>query len=463
MNLLQDKKPVVWTISGSDSGGGAGVQADLHTFHDFSVHGCSVITALTAQNSFAMGYTVATERKNVVAQINALDSDMPAKAIKVGMLLNGEIIESVCKYLNDYNGLVVCDPVVTSANGGSLLEDDAGQLIREKLLPRVDLLTPNAREAQSITGVTINSPEDMMAAAQEILELGVRSVVVTGGHFEEYSDLLFDYWTDGEQSYWLMGEYINTINDHGSGCSFSSAITAALAQGYSADDAMVLAKAYVTQGLRYAQQIGSGPGPVGHFGWPSNLDDLPALVEQLPEQNIGFEACELSLYCYPRATSLHELASIVTQPDLDLVRLQLPEEQALAVEMLRQAKALAAEHQIHLVIEGSYQLAIDEYVYGVHVELSDLDSAALLAVSKAGLRLGVTVNSYADIAKADALEVSYIEVALDNCESKSVEQLEEWVELLSDYYPVIASRVEPADAESVRATGVDGLLVSADS
>ena len=118
---FENKKKIAWTISGSDSGGGAGIQSDLHTFHDFDVHGCSVITALTAQNSFALGYTVATERKNVVAQINALDSDLPANAIKLGMLANTKIIETVAKYFDDYDGFVVFDLLMSASTGWRLI------------------------------------------------------------------------------------------------------------------------------------------------------------------------------------------------------------------------------------------------------------------------------------------------------------------------------------------------------
>ena len=389
MNLMQNKKPVVWTISGSDSGGGAGIQADLYTFQDFSVHGCSVITALTAQNSFAVGYTIATEKKNVVAQINALDSDMPARAIKVGMLLCDEIVDSVCKYLNDYQGV---------ASGGSLLEGAAGEMIRAKLLPRVDVLTPNAREAESLTGMTMKQPEDMQAIAEELLNLGCRSVVITGGHFADYDDLSLDFWTDGEQSFWLMGEYIDTINDHGSGCTFSSAVAAALAQGYSTADALVLAKAYVTKGLRDAQQIGSGPGPVGHFGWPDNLDDLPAIVETLPVSGVSFEACDVDVQCVPVVCSLAELQSIIEQPELQLLRLNLTghdHTEALAQE----AKALAAEQQVCLIIENDWQLAIAVQAYGVHLAVKELSDEVLQAISAQGLRLGVTVGSYEDIAR----------------------------------------------------------------
>jgi hydroxymethylpyrimidine kinase/phosphomethylpyrimidine kinase/thiamine-phosphate diphosphorylase len=279
---FENKKKIVWTISGSDSGGGAGIQSDLHTFHDFGVHGCSVITALTAQNSFALGYTVATERKNVVAQINALDSDLPANAIKIGMLANAEIIETVVKYLDDYedyDGFVVCDPVMSASTGGSLLEESAGKVLVEQLFPRVDLLTPNIPEATAITGIAIETPEDIIKAAKQLITLGARSVLITGGHFKALNGKCVDYWADGKESFWLVGEHIQSVHNQGSGCTLSATIAAAIARGFDLTDAMVLAKAYVTQGIRSARQVGGGPGPVGHFGWPTDENDFPQLYK----------------------------------------------------------------------------------------------------------------------------------------------------------------------------------------
>jgi len=160
----QQKMPIVWSISASVSGGGSGIQADLHTFHDFMVHGCTVVTALIAENSFAQGYSVATERKNVVAQINALDSDMPADVIKLGVLPSLEVVETVSKYIVDYDGFVIYDLELDSS-GESLLTE-AGDLVRNTLLPRVDLLVVNVAEADAVLETKIEDPESMEAAAQ---------------------------------------------------------------------------------------------------------------------------------------------------------------------------------------------------------------------------------------------------------------------------------------------------------
>ena len=440
------KKPVVWTIAGSDSGGGAGIQADLHTFQDFAVHGCSVITALTAQNSFALGYTVATERKNVVAQINALDSDMPAAAIKVGMLANAEIVETVAKYLDDYSGFVVCDPVMFATTGGSLLDDDGGAVLKEKLLPRIDLLTPNVPEAEALTGLTIKTLDDVVTAANAILALGARSVVLTGGHFDAQDGKRLDYWTDGNESWWLAGESIDTINSHGTGCTLSSAIAASVAQGYEIKDALVVAKAYVTQGLRHSIQLGNGPGPVGHYGWPDDVEDLPALSQQVPGKAPAFERCGGHLGLYPVVDSAEWIAKLVA---LGVTTIQLrvkdKSDSELREEISRSIAACEGKN-IRLFINDYWQLAIELGAYGVHLGQEDLDTADLQAIADAGLRLGVSTHSYYEIARAHGVHPSYIALGpVYETTTKAMkfsplglDQLEEWVDLLAPAYPLTA-------------------------
>lgn len=443
---LDQKKPIVWTIAGSDSGGGAGIQADLHTFQDFAVHGCSVITALTAQNSFALGYCVATERKSVVAQINALDSDMPAAAIKLGMLANAEIVETVVKYLEDYSGFVVCDPVMFSTTGGTLLDEEGGALLREKLLPRIDLLTPNVLEAEALTGLSIKTLDDVVAAANAILALGARAVVVTGGHFEAQEGKRLDYWTDGKEALWLAGEDIQTVNNHGTGCTLSSAITAVIAHGYEVKDALVIAKAYVTQGLRHSIQLGNGPGPVGHYGWPDAIEDLPIISTQVPGSVPEFAGCGEPLGLYPVVDSVDWVAKLVAL-DVTTIQLRVKDKTGaqLRDEISRSISACAAT-KTRLFINDHWQLAIELGAYGVHLGQEDLDSADLAAIADAGLRLGVSTHSYYEIARAHGLRPSYIAVGpVYETTTKAMkfsplglDQLEEWVDLLADQYPLTA-------------------------
>ncbi|WP_159931168.1 bifunctional hydroxymethylpyrimidine kinase/phosphomethylpyrimidine kinase [Oceanicoccus sp. KOV_DT_Chl] len=278
-NIYKKDTPIVWTIGHSDSSGGTGVQADLHTFHDYGVYGCSVITSLVAQNSFASGYALATERKSVVAQINALDSDMPAKVIKVAAIPEAQVLDSVVKYLDDFDGFVLYD--LELENSGELLAQ-VGTALQEDFLPRVDLFIVNTDEVVALTGRTINNESSMLAAANDLLKQGARSVFITGAQLVEHDGKRLDYWTNGENSFWLAIEAISTVNNRGGGSTLSAAITAGLAKGMAIDEAIKLAKAYVTRGIREGNQIGSGPGSVAHLGLPAADDaDIPVLLTSL--------------------------------------------------------------------------------------------------------------------------------------------------------------------------------------
>ncbi len=470
MNLL-NKKPLAWSIAGSDSGGGAGIQADLHTFQDFSVHGCTVITALTAQNSIALGYTVATERKNVVAQINALDSDLPADVIKLGMLANAEIVETVVKYLQDYQGFVVCDPVLSASTGTSLLDGEGGELLKTALLPRVDLLTPNVQEAELLSGLAIGSYQDMPAACERLLAMGARSVLITGGHADPVNGRRLDYWSDGAQSFWLSGEDISSPHNHGSGCSLSAAIAAAVARGFSLPDALVLAKAYVTRGIRRASQLGGGPGPVAHCGWPDNIADLPVLTTTPQTAAVGFAPCKAPLGLYPVVDSVLWLEKLLAQ-GVKTIQLRIKSAGQGAGETLKQvieqSVMLAEQYGAQLFINDHWRLAINCGAYGVHLGQEDLESADLAAIAAAGLRLGVSTHSYAELARVHALQPSYIAIGpIFKTATKTVSagpqgllQLAEWVQLLAPSYPLTAiGGIDLGRAEQVLATGVGSCAV----
>lgn len=466
--MIQEKKSIAWTIAGSDSGGGAGIQADLATFHDFAVHGCSVTTALTAQNSFAVGLIAPTPRKSIVAQINALDSDLPADAIKLGMLANADVISTVVKYLDDYDGFVVCDPVMRSSTGGSLLEGVASAAMVSDLLPRVSLLTPNIPEAESLTDSTIKSPEDVIKAAKSLLAKGAQSVLITGGHFDVIHNRRVDYWTDGNESFWLAGPDIDTVHTHGSGCTLSSAIAAGIALGYDIKDALVLAKAYVTQGIRASRQFGGGPGHVAHTGWPTALEDYPELFVDFKSLLACDKRPELSrqsspLGLYPVVDSV-EWIERLAKLGVKTIQLRIKdqsEEQLKAA--IKGAVTIAKEYDLQLFINDYWQLAIELGAYGIHLGQEDLATADLDVIAKSGCRLGVSTHSYAEIARAHSLRPSYIAIGpIYPTTSKEmpfkeqgIERLKTWVELLSSEYPMTAiGGINVERATDVLSTGV---------
>ena len=252
------------TIAGSDSGGGAGIQADLKTFAALGVYGMSAITAVTAQNTVGVVAVQALSADFVTAQIEAVASDIHVHATKIGMLASAAIVEAVAAAITALElPLVVVDPVMLAKSGDRLLDDDAVMAMVKELLPRAFVVTPNIPEAIALSGMPIASLEDAKAAAVRIHRFGPSAVVVKGGHAagDELVDLLFDGHTFLE----LRTPRIDTRNTHGTGCTFASAIAAHLALGATLVDAVTRAQSYVAGAIRHGLAVGHGHGPLDHF------------------------------------------------------------------------------------------------------------------------------------------------------------------------------------------------------
>jgi hydroxymethylpyrimidine/phosphomethylpyrimidine kinase len=252
------------TIAGSDSGGGAGIQADLKTFAAHQVYGTSVITAVTAQNTLGVAMWQALPADLVIAQIEAVAGDIGADAVKIGMLANAAIVEAVAATIAEIDlPHVVLDPVMIAKGGDRLLEEDAVEALRAELLPRAHIVTPNVPEAEALAGVTIRSVEDMRTAGRRILALGPRVVLVKGGHLDGPDSI--DIACTREGSFELRAPRIPSKNTHGTGCTLSSAIAANLALGLDDRTALTRARDYLDGAIRHAPAIGRGRGPLGHF------------------------------------------------------------------------------------------------------------------------------------------------------------------------------------------------------
>ena len=273
--MKNKKKPIVWTVAGSDSGGGAGIQADLHTFHDLNTYGCSVITALTAQNSDAVLAIQETSLDQFQQQLKALATDLPACAIKTGVLLSEELLDCLCHFLLGFEGPVVVDPVCVTTSGYSFVDESMLQAMRTQLIPKARLVTPNLQEAGLLLGYPVETKEAMIQAAHDFCAMGARSVLIKAGH--ACDELCCDYGYDGQSGTWLTTKRLATRHTHGSGCTLSAAITALLGLGYDWLDALIVARQYVQQAIRLAVPYGKGPGPVAHVGWPTDPQDLPAI------------------------------------------------------------------------------------------------------------------------------------------------------------------------------------------
>jgi hydroxymethylpyrimidine/phosphomethylpyrimidine kinase len=254
---------IALTIAGSDSGGGAGIQADLKTFAAHGVYGTSAITAVTAQNSVAVTDWVALEPRMVVAQIEAVATDMPVAAAKTGMLGSAAIVEAVAEAVERLRlPHLVVDPVMVAKSGDRLLDRDAEQAYVRDLLPLAELVTPNLAEAEALLGRPVRSLQAMHLAARELQAKGPRAVLVKGGHLEgDPVDVLFD----GAVAVELPARRIATPNTHGTGCTYSAAIAARLALGAPLIEAVRGAKAYLTEAIRRSYSVGRGHGPVDHL------------------------------------------------------------------------------------------------------------------------------------------------------------------------------------------------------
>lgn len=258
--------PVALTIAGSDSGGGAGIQADLKTFAALKVHGTSVLTALTAQNTREVRSWKAVSAKFIGEQLEALAADIAIDAAKTGMLPTGAAIRAVAKAVDRFQiRPLVVDPVIVATSGDQLMTDGTWVELAYELLPLADLVTPNLREAELLSSMPIHEVEDLESVAERILAFGPGAVLIKGGHFRENRAWAIDWYFDGNGCRELRAPRIVTSNTHGTGCTLSAAITAYLAQGKPLLEACTLAKEYVTGALQHSLRIGSGPGPLGHF------------------------------------------------------------------------------------------------------------------------------------------------------------------------------------------------------
>jgi hydroxymethylpyrimidine/phosphomethylpyrimidine kinase len=269
----------ILTIAASDSGGGAGIQADIKTITVLGGYGLSAITALTAQNTTGVSGVHAVPPAFVELQLDAVLGDIGADAAKTGMLYNAAIIKAVARALDTY-GLpnLVVDPVMRSKSGSPLLEDSAVKVFKKLLLPRAMLITPNLDEAAVLCGCAVDTLDSMKDACRAIHELGAKNVLVKGGHLAgDCIDLLFD----GSTFYEFAGPRFDTKNTHGTGCTFSAAIATGLGQGMPLRDAVARAKEYVSTAIRFSLNLGSGHGPTNHYAWTDRNAQLYTCIAEL--------------------------------------------------------------------------------------------------------------------------------------------------------------------------------------
>jgi hydroxymethylpyrimidine kinase/phosphomethylpyrimidine kinase/thiamine-phosphate diphosphorylase len=419
--------PIVWTVSGSDSGGGAGLQADLRALDAMNVHGCSAVAALTAQNSQAVTRIEPVGHDMLGAQLAALAADLPPAAIKTGMLgsvANLQVLVRWVDRLRDTHPALalVVDPVLRASTGAGFANEALLQAYRQDLLPRATLITPNRAEAALLLGCApLQSRADVEQAARALLALGGQAVVITGGdNAEGTSD---DYAATPHANGWLSLPRVATAHHHGTGCVFASSAAAALARGFVSIEAIILAKMATTHALRHSYAAGQGAGPVRPradfaqhsvnlptFSLPSfnppafslpgaTITPTPLTFAPLSDPALGLYAVVDSAAWVQRVLA----AGVRT--------VQLRVKDPLAPQLrdeVRQSVAAARSAGAQLFINDHWQIAIEEGAYGVHLGQEDLAVADLGAIAQAGLRLGISTHAYWEVCRAWGLRPSYI-------------------------------------------------------
>jgi len=477
---------IVWTIASSDSSAGAGIQADLHTIKALGADGCSVISAITAQNSVAVNLVESVSDKMFTAQLDTLASDMPAKIIKIGLIARIEHVKILAQKIAEYKVMwsvppyIIYDPVAVASTGDEMSEEGINEIIKTQLLPVVDLLTPNAKEVFTLSGHMLISGESLLGATQKLIEMGCQSVLIKGGHLPFLESQCIDYWSDGEREIALTSPRLENVQGHGTGCTLSSAIAACMAQNYIIEDALVIAKAYLNQGLKASKQLGAGEGAIAHLGWPEHKADFPTVV--LPESKIGYEldlagnleagpgfvGCETKkLGLYPVLDTVEWLEKVL-KSGVKTCQLRIKDKRPEQVEShIIEAIALGKKYQARLFINDYWQLAIKHQAYGVHLGQEDMEIADLGMIAEAGLRLGLSTHGYYEILRAQQLKPSYIALGhIFETQTKDMPsdpqglgRLAKYAALLSDTPTVAIGGINLQRAPQVYQTGVGSIAV----
>ncbi|MGS0674578.1 thiamine phosphate synthase [Shewanella sp. 125m-1] len=503
-----DKRPIVWTIAGSDSGGGAGIQADLATMSDLDAHACSVITAVTAQSSVTVSLVEAVSAQMLRSQLDTLLADLPPAAIKIGLLADQSQITALASWLSTQQASwlkvgikvpVILDPVMVATCGDQLANN--ARLDFSPFKGLLNLVTPNNAELEVLAGHTLDDIDACIVAAKTLADMLATSVLAKGGDKgpswcqQQANDLLICRDVDGIskqhqwQGFWLSSIREISGNNHGTGCTLSSAIAAVMAHGFVLNDAVVVAKAYVSAGLRLSYQPGKGPGCLKRTAWPRESNLFP-YIKQVTEQDHlpcslanneltregelnGFKKINAALGVYPVVADVVLLETLLKAGARTIqLRLKDPKELALKSQSLEQqiiqAIALGRDYQARVFINDHWLLAIKHQAYGVHLGQEDLMDCDLKQLAEANMALGLSSHSYFEILLAKQHNPSYIAFGHIFATSTKVmpstpqglAKLARYVSLMKGELPIVAiGGIDASRLESVKATGVDDIAV----
>ncbi|ACV25551.1 thiamine phosphate synthase [Kangiella koreensis] len=460
-------KPVVWSYAGLDNSGMAGQVADIRTIEALGAHACCVTTALTAQNSQRVVAINPSAKEQLQSQLEALQELGQPNAIKVGLLPSEESIQLLITYLEKASNPIqlVFDPVIESSSGTQFMPDEVLEQL-EKLLPLVTVFTPNIDELARITGQKIQSIDDIESQAKKLLESGTSAVLVKGGHWP--SEQASDFFVNRQHQFWLHSDRQETDNTRGTGCVLSSAIATALALDYSVEDAVVIGKMVLNQGLRHSYGIRDQKGPLAVQSWPGDERDMPRLTKQYALNEHCFPCLKnQALDLYPVVDSAKWLERLLPLgiPTIQL-RVKDLKNKELENEIVAAIK-IAKQNDAKLFINDYWQLAIKHGAFGVHLGQEDLDDADIAAISKAGLHLGISTHCFYEVARAHAIQPSYLACGpVYHTDSKQmpwiphgIESLGYWNNVMQSYPWVAIGGINADRIAEVASTGVSGIAM----
>lgn len=473
MTMTSTTKNIVCVVSASDSSGHAGHQCDLRVVQDLGAHGVSVISGLTAQNSQAIDHIHVTPADSFRAQWRALTRDLTFDAVKVGLLLSIDHIQCLIQCRDHYQGLLIADPVLSSTSGTEFGSTDFLTAYRQ-LIAHVDLLTPNIPEAEQLLDTVIRSDDDIINAAAALRAMGAKAVLIKGGHRHARhagkpdNAYVYDYFDDGLHRYWLRHHTQYSHNTRGTGCTLAAAVAVFVAQGKALPDAVVLACAYVQQGIRCGFRVGQGNGLLANMGWPKRFSDYPNIAERIDQFDTPAHAScgTLNLGLYPVVDSI-EWVERLLKLGITTLQLRIKETKGHALEhLIAQAVILGNQYKARLFINDHWRLAIKHRAYGVHLGQEDLDTANLQIIQQSGLRLGLSSHSEFEWLRAMSLKPSYLAMgAVFKTGTKAVKtiglkQLAQWSQVLKPHVPLVAiGGIDHDNIQQVLECGVGSVAV----
>ena len=460
--MSQPIKPAVLVISGLDPQGCAGLAADIKTLDNHGVHAVPLVTCLTEQTSQGLTQLGALSAPQFMANYTSCVADFTLSAIKIGLIPSIDIAHCIINILKQHTVPVVFDPVLASTSGGKSLDTKLIQFIATHLLPKTTLLTPNAPELKLLTG-----SNDISAASQQLINQGVNACLITGGHSTD--EWATDYYVTAQDSFYLYQKK-HPKSVRGTGCCLASSITAQLACKQEMRDAIVLAKHYVSRGIRLAHTVGTyltlkqGTEDI-------QLEDMPKLCYQhaMIGQPISFATCPDRLGIYPLVNHENWVKKLLSE-GIQTIQLRIknlsPDERLSHIKhAVNHAKRY---NNIALFINDYWEEAIKATAYGVHLGQDDLQEANLLKIANAGLRLGISTHSYWELSRALAINPSYIAFGpIFKTTSKNIpfspqgiKRLSLWAKLLSGHYPLVAiGSIDLDRVKQLKPTGVGSVAM----